>query len=63
MSQNSDNPGLTQLGNPTVQPASPEEAILERIENPQAAHDYCIRFTAPEFTSLCPITGQRTSRS
>ena len=50
--------GLTQLGGKTALPASPEEAILERVPNPQKDVDYNVRFTAPEFTSLCPITGQ-----
>ncbi|HCK18450.1 preQ(1) synthase [Thalassospira sp.] len=49
---------LTMLGGDTQQPASPDEAILERVSNPQAGTDYCVRFVAPEFTSLCPITGQ-----
>lgn len=49
---------LTQLGQPTALPASPQEAVLERVANPQAGIRYCVRFTAPEFTSLCPMTGQ-----
>lgn len=49
---------LTQLGNKTELPASPDKAILERVENPHPNVDYLIRFTAPEFTSLCPKTGQ-----
>lgn len=49
---------LTMLGGDTKQPASPDEAVLERVPNPQAGTDYCVRFVAPEFTSLCPITGQ-----
>ena len=49
---------LTQLGNPTALPASPDQAVLERFENPHPNRDYLIRFTAPEFTSLCPKTGQ-----
>ncbi|WP_282119397.1 preQ(1) synthase [Ruegeria atlantica] len=49
---------LTQLGGDTKMPASPEEAVLERVQNPQADVDYNVRFTAPEFTSLCPMTGQ-----
>ncbi len=49
---------LTQLGGATTLPASPEEAVLERVPNPQADTLYTVRFTAPEFTSLCPITGQ-----
>ena len=50
--------GLTQLGQRTVQPASPEEAVLERVPNPHLADNYVVRFVQPEFTSLCPITGQ-----
>ncbi|UUP16899.1 preQ(1) synthase [Nitratireductor thuwali] len=49
---------LTQLGSPSPLPGSPEEARLERVPNPQADSPYCVRFTAPEFTSLCPMTGQ-----
>ncbi|WP_412775571.1 preQ(1) synthase [Thalassospira lucentensis] len=49
---------LTMLGSDTAQPASPDEAVLERVVNPQAGTDYCVRFVAPEFTSLCPMTGQ-----
>ena len=50
--------GLTQLGAPTAIPASPETATLERVPNPHPRKLYLARFTAPEFTSLCPITGQ-----
>jgi 7-cyano-7-deazaguanine reductase len=50
--------GLTQLGQTTGMPASPEEAVLERVRNPQSGIRYVVRFTAPEFTSLCPMTGQ-----
>ena len=49
---------LTQLGNAAPLPTSPEQATLERISNPQNGQTYLIRFTCPEFTSLCPITGQ-----
>jgi 7-cyano-7-deazaguanine reductase len=49
---------LTQLGQLTALPASPEAAVLERVENPHPNLDYLVRFTAPEFTSLCPKTGQ-----
>jgi 7-cyano-7-deazaguanine reductase len=38
--------------------ASPEEAVLERVANPHPDTAYVARFTAPEFTSLCPVTGQ-----
>ena len=49
---------LTQLGHETPVPASPETARLERVANPQTGVDYLARFTVPEFTSLCPVTGQ-----
>ena len=49
---------LTQLGGATAMPQSPEAAELERVPNPQADLAYNVRFTAPEFTSLCPMTGQ-----
>jgi 7-cyano-7-deazaguanine reductase len=50
--------GLKQLGKETPVPGSPEAATLERVPNPHPGTDYLVRFTAPEFTSLCPITGQ-----
>ena len=50
--------GLSQLGSQTAIPTSPEEAVLERVPNPQSDVRYVARFTAPEFTSLCPMTGQ-----
>ena len=53
-----DQPRLTQLGRPVPLPASPEVARLERVANPAPGRHYTIRFTCPEFTSLCPITGQ-----
>ncbi|MBE7218230.1 MAG: NADPH-dependent 7-cyano-7-deazaguanine reductase QueF [Caulobacteraceae bacterium] len=49
---------LTQLGRHADAPASPAEARLERVPNPQAEVLYLARFTAPEFTSLCPVTSQ-----
>ncbi|OAI43928.1 7-cyano-7-deazaguanine reductase [Rhizomicrobium sp. SCGC AG-212-E05] len=49
---------LTQLGHQVKQPASPDKAVLEAVANPHADTDYLVRFTAPEFTTLCPITGQ-----
>ena len=49
---------LKQLGSTTVLPENPEAAELERVPNSQAGTAYCVRFTAPEFTSLCPMTGQ-----
>ncbi len=49
---------LQQLGGQTELPESPEQAILESVQNPQADVDYMVRFVSPEFTSLCPLTGQ-----
>ena len=49
---------LTQLGRRTALPASPEKAKLERVANPHPRERYLVRFTAPEFTALCPLTGQ-----
>ena len=50
--------GLKQLGGQTELLQAPADAILERVSNFQANVAYCVRFTAPEFTSLCPMTGQ-----
>jgi 7-cyano-7-deazaguanine reductase len=50
--------GLTQLGRASGIPSSPDEAVLERVANPHPGTLYLARFTAPEFTSLCPVTGQ-----
>jgi 7-cyano-7-deazaguanine reductase len=47
-----------QLGREVRTPASPAEAVLDSVSNPHANDDYAVRFTAPEFTTLCPITGQ-----
>jgi 7-cyano-7-deazaguanine reductase len=49
---------LTQLGRAVGIPASPDKAKLESVPNPHPKDDYLVRFTAPEFTTLCPITGQ-----
>jgi 7-cyano-7-deazaguanine reductase len=51
-------PALSQLGQPAGLPDSPDSALLEHVPNPHPGTLYLIRFTAPEFTSLCPITGQ-----
>jgi 7-cyano-7-deazaguanine reductase len=50
--------GLTQLGSRVAMPQSPEEAMLERVPNSQTDALYLVRFTQPEFTSMCPMTGQ-----
>ena len=49
---------LQQLGHATSLPASPDEAVLETVPNPHPGTLYLVRFTQPEFTSLCPMTGQ-----
>ncbi len=51
-------PKLTVLGQPAELPASPEQAKLDAVANPHRGETYLIRFTAPEFTSICPVTGQ-----
>lgn len=48
----------TQLGQAVAIPASPEKAVLDRVPNPHPDTLYLTRFAAPEFTSLCPVTGQ-----
>jgi len=53
-----DKNNLSQLGSKTELPTDPEAAVLETVPNPQAGTDYMVRFTCPEFTSLCPVTGQ-----
>ena len=49
---------LTQLGRNAGLPESPDKAVLEFVSNPHPGTVYLVRFAAPEFTSLCPITGQ-----
>ena len=49
---------LTQLGHKAALPASPEAAVLETVPNTQGDALYLVRFACPEFTSLCPMTGQ-----
>ena len=46
------------LGKTSSMPASPEEAVLDYVPNPRAGELYLTRFAVPEFTSLCPVTGQ-----
>lgn len=57
MSEQQD-PALSQLGQQVEIPASPQAAVLETIANPEPGDVYLVRFTCPEFTVLCPITGQ-----
>jgi 7-cyano-7-deazaguanine reductase len=46
------------LGRRVPVPDTPERATLDRLPNPHPSERYVVRFTAPEFTTLCPITGQ-----
>jgi 7-cyano-7-deazaguanine reductase len=50
--------GLKQLGAKAKQPNSPKEAVLERVPAMMGGKNAVVRFTCPEFTSLCPMTGQ-----
>jgi len=58
MNENNIYSNLDQLGQNSDIATSPEDAKLERVENPHKDTLYNIRFTCPEFTSLCPVTGQ-----
>ena len=49
---------LTRLGTESAIPPSPDAATLETVPNPHQGTEYLIRFTCPEFTPLCPVTGQ-----
>jgi 7-cyano-7-deazaguanine reductase len=51
-------PEVTLLGSAVKLPENPEQAVLERVANPHPDTHYAARFAAPEFTSLCPVTGQ-----
>ncbi len=51
-------PHLTQLGRAAAAPTSPDKAVLETVPNPDPKALYLVRFAAPEFTSLCAVTGQ-----
>jgi 7-cyano-7-deazaguanine reductase len=53
-----DTSNLSQLGREAAVPTSPESAVLERVPNPHPDSLYVTRFTIPEFTSICPVTGQ-----
>jgi 7-cyano-7-deazaguanine reductase len=49
---------LQHLGQTSGLPVSPEAAVLDYPPNPHPDTPYLVRFAAPEFTSLCPVTGQ-----
>ncbi len=50
--------GLSQLGGASTLASNPDQAIIEKVANPRPKSPYFVRFTCPEFTSLCPVTGQ-----
>jgi 7-cyano-7-deazaguanine reductase len=50
--------GLSALGRTAEAPLSPDDATLDRVPNPHTGENYIARLTVPEFTSLCPVTGQ-----
>ena len=58
MAKRSQYAGLTQLGATSALPAAPDVKTLERVPNPHRRENYLARFTVPEFTCLCPVTGQ-----
>lgn len=58
MTENRNIEELSQLGKTVETPASPDQARLEAVANPHPDKTYLVRFTCPEFTSLCPVTGQ-----
>ena len=50
---------LTLLGNKHIEsPTDYDPSLLETFANKHADHDYMVTFRCPEFTTLCPITGQ-----
>jgi len=46
------------LGNKSVVNFNYDKSVLEAFENKHSNRDYWVKFNCPEFTSLCPITGQ-----
>ena len=49
---------LKNLGKESLIPSKPNSKVLEKVKNPKFGVTYSVRFTCPEFTSLCPVTGQ-----
>ena len=49
---------LKNLGKDSLIPLEPDDNILEKVNNPKIGVMYSVRFICPEFTSLCPVTGQ-----
>ncbi len=61
MSERDDLQKLTLLGKPERLPASPDEANLEVFPNQRPGRRYWVTLNCPEFSSLCPVTGQPDS--
>ena len=55
---NRENEGLKTLGKKTEYKSEYDPSLLERFTNRHQENDYFVKFNCPEFTSLCPITGQ-----
>ncbi len=55
---NRENDGLRQLGSKTQYKSDYAPDVLETFVNKHPGNDYWVKFNCPEFTSLCPITGQ-----
>lgn len=58
MEKNRETEGLKSLGSSTKYSMDYAPEVLETFENKHPENDYWVRFNSPEFTSLCPITGQ-----
>ena len=56
--ENRKNEGLQSLGHKTEYKQNYDPSVLETFGNKHPQNDYWVRFNCPEFTSLCPITGQ-----
>ena len=52
------NEGLTLLGSKAAIPTDYDPGVLETFENAHPDRDYLVTLRCPEFTTLCPITGQ-----
>ena len=52
------NDQLSLLGRKTEYKQTYAPEVLEAFDNKHPDNDYWVRFNCPEFTSLCPITGQ-----
>lgn len=57
-SENRQDEGLHALGKKTEYRQDYAPEVLETFENKHQTNDYWVQFNCPEFTTLCPITGQ-----